>query len=497
MAFIAVAQVFGAVGTALGTIAVLFYIRAAIGDGTLGRLNIEIESAAEPGTAVLFLTSIIAVILAASFSIWISERAITDLAVQQASRLRQMILKLIDDPLSENWQERAGFRRAEVEVQQVFVSRIRSLTVALTDVLSLAPAFAVLTFAASVAVIIDPLAALILLPFIVVFAVISERLNRRIQSLTATFEGRQERTRLAMAEQLNDLFNKRRTHEQVSMTRVSTDDHLFHDRQLESTKLRLLGVVNGAFLFALTAAFFIIFRGVESLAIERIIAYIFAIRFAARSGEQILKAMAQVSRRYEDIQSVSHLIATIDEVRVQNAQRKEHKELPDELIVSSNGSELTIVKGKPVVVLSKRPVTDHHAESLLRVIAGASGHPDLDLSSNLRITTEGDTAPRYDILADPSVRVIISDSPVGIDSIKGTEFTFLMHNRPKVLLSAETRSAAENLGPALVIQDGKITWAGSITAAEKADEHIRTLLQAGKSQRDSNSTRRTRNQYKR
>ena len=63
MAFIAVAQVFGAVGTALGTIAVLFYIRAAIGDGTLGRLNIEIESAAEPGTAVLFLTSIIACLL--------------------------------------------------------------------------------------------------------------------------------------------------------------------------------------------------------------------------------------------------------------------------------------------------------------------------------------------------------------------------------------------------------------------------------------------------
>ena len=99
-----------------------------------------------------------------------------------------------------------------------------------------------------------------------------------------------------MAEQLDDLFAYRLTHDQVSMSRALTDDGLFHDRQLESTKLRLLGIVGSALLFALTAAFFIMVRGTEDLSIEAIIAYIFAIRFATTSVQQILKALGRPGR---------------------------------------------------------------------------------------------------------------------------------------------------------------------------------------------------------
>lgn len=476
MALISAAQVFGAVGTALGTIAVLFYIRAAASDGTLGRIDIQIESAAEPGTAVMFLSGVVLIIVAAAISIWMSERAIAELALQHAARLRAMILRLLDDPLSENWQDTAGMRRPEIEVQQVFTNRIRSMTVALTSVLSLGPSLAVLAFSIAVALAIDALAALLLFPFVVAFAVISERLNQRIQALTATYEGRQERTRDATAEQLLDMFSQRRTHDQISTTRVVTDDWLFHNRQLESTKLRLLGIANSALLFAVTAAFFIIVRGVENLSIERIIAYIFAIRFAARSGEQILKTLAQVSRRYEDVEAVSRFIGQIDDARRTKRELERLEDVPDELTIRLDGTEARIVPGKPVIVLSGKPVTDEHALALLRVVTEASGYPGLDLSTTSRIMRGKHVAEQHDILGTNQVRIIISDDPDGVTSEGNGEFVFVMHHRPKVLLGAQTRKAADSLGPGLVIQDGAITWVGSIGGAVGADAHIRQLL---------------------
>ena len=486
MILISVAQVFGAAGTALGTIAVLFYIRAAAGDGTFGRINFRIESAAEPATAIVFLTGVLAIILAAAFSMWRSERAIADLALDHASHLRSMILKLIDSPLSANWQDRSGFRRPEIEVQQVLVGRTRSMTVALTDVLALVPSFAVLIFSVSIALFIDSLAALLLLPFVIVFAMVSERLNRRIQTLTATFEGRQERTRIAMAAQLKDLFAGQRTYDEVSTTRVSSDDRLFHDRQLETTKLKLLGIVNSAILFALTAAFFIIFRGVENLAIEEIIAYIFAIRFAARSGEQILKALAQVSRRYEDILSVSDFIAQLDEVRLRNVGRHHSAVVPEEFTIRVNDTPLTITRGKAVIILCGRPVTEEYARSVLRLLADASDHPGLDLATGCRVMLGDNVEHHHDILADSSVRVVVTDSPANFTQHAPREFTFIMHNRPKVLLGAQARLAADSFGLGLVIGNGAIAWAGPISAVQQSDQHIRELLRADKAAGRSN-----------
>ena len=328
MALIAFAQVFGAVGTVLGTIAVLFYLRAALGDGTIGRLNIQIESAAEPATAVIFLVSVVAVIFLAALATWLAERAIADLAREHASRVRELILYLVKDPLADSWQDRTGFKRPAFELQQILVGRIRSMTVALTNILALGPAVTVLVVALAVALAIDALAALLLLPFVLLFGFVSQRLSHRIQSLTAHYERRLSRTRDLLADQLDDLFTGHLTQHELSMARVESEDELFHERQLESTKLRLLGIVSGALLFALTAAFFILFRGVENLSIEEIILYIFAIRFATRSAEQIFRTFAQVSRRFEDIEGVSGLIALLDSQRLENRAKSETHTLP-------------------------------------------------------------------------------------------------------------------------------------------------------------------------
>lgn len=476
MLFIVLGQLIGAVGTAVGTIAVLFYIRAAIGDGTLGRVDIQIESAAETGTTSIFLVSVVAVILVAVTSSWWSEKAITDLARRHATSVRAMILALVDDPLSSNWEDAAGFSRPRVETQQVLVSRIRSMTVALTDVLALVPAFAVLVCAVSVAILIDPLAALLLLPFITIFGLISERLNRRVRSLTADYEGNQEQTRAEVAEQLDDLFAERTTHDQLSLSKVAADDALFHERSLVSTKLRLLGIVNGAILFALTAAFFIIFRGVDNLSIEGIIAYIYSVRFATRSLEQIIKAMAQVSRRFQDITSVSEFIKVLDGQRLKNSEALRKASLvPEHLTITGRDSASTISRGKPIIVVSDSRVSEDHARDLLRILGAASDQPETDLAEIARFA-DVEAGPAKDDAADEAlVSVIVSEDPSHHHMYDSRSFTFVMHHKPRVLLGRKTRDVANEFGPAFVISNGEITWTGSIDAAREADAHIREL----------------------
>ncbi len=478
MILISAAQVFGAVGTALGTIAVIFYIRAAVGDGTLGRLDIQIESAAEPTTAVIFLTSVVVIIFLAALSIWLSDKAIASLARQHADRLRSMILRLIADPQSENWQDRLGYSRPARELQQILIQRTRSMTVALREVLALGPSFAVLALSLAVALFLDPLAALLLLPFIVVFGIAGERMNRRVQSLTATYETRQERSREVIGGQLEELISNRLRPEQVSLSRASTDDGLFHDRQLESTKLQLLALGNSALLFALTAAFFIIFRGVETLTIERIIIYIFAIRFATSSVRQIVKALAQVSRRFEDIEAIGLLIENLDLQRIENSGRpKPDRPFPEELVIDSpRANGIRIAKGSPVLVLSAEPVTSEQAARLLRTLSAASDRPEVDLCQDARFLVAEPGQTPTDILGSANVRVIISDDP-SIDQREIYDgFTFFMHHRPKLLLGVRAQRAAQELGPAFVVKRGEVVWAGSVLDAKNADEHLRGLL---------------------
>ncbi len=479
MALIAAAQVFGAVGTALGTLAVIFYIRAAVGDGTLGRINIRIESAAEPTTAAIFLVTVLVVIFVAAFAIWLSERAVADLAREQASHLRELILHLIEDPLADAWQDRTGFKRPAFEVQQILVGRIRSMTIALTNILALGPSITVLVVALAVTLAVDALAALLLLPFIVFFGFISQRLTRRIQTLTAHYERRQERTRDLLADQLDDLFTDHISQSELSMARVEAEDELFHDRQLESTKLRLLGIVSSALLFALTAAFFIIIRGAENLTIEQIIVYIFAIRFATRAAEQIFKTFAQVSRRFEDIEAVSGLISLLDAQRLDNLKKSEVAETPRTLAIQVGAAEpVHISMGKPVIVLSGQPVTEEHAAALLRTLTSASTTPEVDLTEDVRIVSPMPGQALTDIMGTSPVRVIISDEPdiAGVQ-LKRT-FTFIMHHRPKVLLGPKARHVADGFGPAFVIHAGQISWAGTISEANARAEAIRDLMKS-------------------
>ena len=479
MTLIVFGQVFGAVGTALGTIAVIFYIRAAVGDGTLGRLNIRIESAAEPATAAIFLTSILAIIFLAALSTWLAERAVADLAREHASRVRKLILHLIEDPLADAWQDRTGFKRPAFEVQQVLVGRIRSMTVALTDVLAVGPSVTVLLVALTVALVVDALAALLLLPFIVLFGFINQKLTRRIQSLTAHYERRQERTRDLLADQLDELFSGHLMQSELSMTRVESEDELFHDRQLESTKLRLFGIISSALLFALTAAFFILFRGAENLSIEQIIVYLFAIRFATRAAQQILKTFAQVSRRFEDIEAISGLITLLDAQRLDNRTKSEKHALPRTLEIHVGAAyPATVSMGQPIIVLSGQPVTEDNATAMLRTLINASTTPDLDFTELARVASPIPGQPLTDILGSSPVRVIITDEPdIATMSVKNT-FTFFMHHRPKVLLGPHARKAAKSFGPIFVIHDGEIVWAGSVASANAQAGEVRAMMQA-------------------
>lgn len=479
MALIAFAQVFGAVGTALGTLAVIFYIRAAVGDGTLGRIDIQIESAAEPATAAIFLISVLVIIFVAALSTWLAERAVADLAREHASRLRKLVLQMIEDPLAEAWQDRTSFKRPAFEVQQILVGRIRSMTVALTNILALGPSVTVLLVALAVTLAIDALAALLLLPFILLVGFVSQQLTRRIQTLTAHYERRQERTRDLLADQLDDLFSKHLSQSELSMARVEAEDELFHDRQLESTKLRLLGIVSSALLFALTAAFFILFRGPENLTIEQIIVYIFAIRFATRAAEQIFRTFAQVSRRFEDIEAVSGLIALLDAQRLDNLTKSQTEAIPRQLEIHVGTANPVVVSmGQPVIVLSGQPVTEEHAIALLRTLMSASTTPDLDFTELARVASPMPGQALTDVLGSSPVRVVITDEPdLSSIQLKRT-FTFVMHHRPRALLGPAARQAANTFGPAFIIHAGKIYWAGSVAAANAQADDVRALVQS-------------------
>lgn len=484
---ISLAQVLGALGTAVGTLAVLIYIRAAAGDGSLGRINIQIESAAEPATAGLFLVSVLIIIIVAAGSLWLSEKAMAVLTRDHAERLRVMILELLADPHSKDWQDTVGFQRPATELQQVLVSRIRSMTVALTDVIALGPASLVLITSLIIMFIIDPIAALLLLPFSALFGILSERTNKQIQGITAQYERRQERTREALANNLEDFFSGHTGHEELSMARVSTDDRLFHDRQLATVGLRLLTIVSTALLFVLTAAVFILFRGVESLSIEIIIAYIYAIRFATRSAQQINKALTQVSRRHVDIEAVQSFIASIDDHRAEQANVIARSDIPHRLDIGE-GSPIaaTVARSDVALVLSAEPVTEESAAAALRSLVASSQVPGLDLTNQVRIFSPDDGKRSIDILGSAQIRVIISDDPLQAIPPKRNTYTFVMHNRPKLLLAKTVKGASDQLGPAFVIRGGKIVWAGSVEEAGRASQEIRNLAkrpQPGKPRR--------------
>ena len=482
---IAIAQVVGAVGTALGTIAVFFYIRAAVGDGTLGQLNIQIESAGEPATAVLFLVSVVVIIIVAAGSLWLSEKAIAGLARDHAERLRSMILELLADPLSKDWQDAVGYRRPTIELQQTLIARVRSMTVALTNLLALGPAIVVLALSLIVMFIIDPVAALLLLPFTVLFALIGERVNRRVQSLTAQYEGRQERSREVLAYHLDDFFTGHTSRKELSLARASSDDGLFHDRLLASAALRFLNIITSALLFALTAGFFIIVRGVENLSLEIIIVYIFAIRFATQSAQQINKALAQVSRRYEDIEAVNRFVATIDEYRAKQDSLLAHHGMPKQLhIGDSSDMGVTVEKHDVALVLSAEPVTEDSAAATLRMLIASSHVPGLDLTDQVRVFSPSDGNGSIDVLGSAQIRVIISDDPIEPVPPKLNTFTFVIHHRPKLLLASTVQEASDRLGPAFVVRNGEIVWAGSVKAAGASSEKIRKLA---KRQRRSKS----------
>ena len=484
MLAIVAAQVFGAIGTAVGTLAVIFYIRAAIGDGTLGRIDIRIESAAEPSTAAVFLLSLIAVISGAALAIWLSEREIAELALEHASRLRSMIVELITDPLSQNWFGTIDHNRPAMGLHQTMVSRVRSATVALTELLALGPSLVILVLSLGVMVIIDPIATLLALPVAALFGVIGERVNREVQELTALYDARQVTSRELLLDQIDDLSEGIIGGDELSFSRTVSDDRLFHKRQLANTKLRLLSLVNSAFIFALIVAYFVIVRGVDTLSIEIIIAYTFAVRFAAQAVQQIIKALAQVSRRFEDIEVVSQFLARIDEHRIANLDRDVASEIPTEIELGAIGSYIpTVNMSKPALILSSQPVDERHALSLLEAVEGAANDPDLDLVSRARVFEVEPENPVPDMLATEPVRVIITDDPIPVLQERRRAYTFIAHNRPRLVLGARVRAADEQFGCVLVIKDGKIAWAGSVQDAATAQDHIRQLVRRGRKQR--------------
>lgn len=477
MIVIVLTQVFGAAGTALGTLAVIFYIRAAIGDGTLGRLNIQIEGADEPGRAALFLTALLALICVSAFALWFGEKQINQLALSHAKRLRAMITKLLDDPLSSGWSAALGHERPASYTQQVIVTRIRSSMIAMGEVLAVGPSIVLLLVSLTVMVAIDPFATLIALPVSALFGVIAERVNRDIQELTSNYESRQATSRDLVVDQIDDLAEGYIGADDVSYSRSDMDDQLFFDRQLVSRKLQLLSIVNGAFVFALVVAYFIIVRGVETLSIELVIGYIFAIRFAVRSVQQLFRALVQVSRRSSDIAAVQGLISVVDSHRAMNALRRATPEVLDEFKICLGHREFTINKRQPVLIVSSNSPDEQHARAVLRVIESFVENVDLDLAQSARVvTTTDDDVQVPDMLATEHVRVIISDNPTMLLDEDRYAFTFVLHNRPKLALAAVVQRRADEFGTVLVVRDGQIVWAGSLYEAQADDAHIRSLV---------------------
>ncbi len=493
LAVVSVGQVIGALGTALGTIAVIFYIRAAVGDGSLGRAGIEIniESAAEPRTAAIFLVSLLVVVSASAWAIWRTERQIAELAREHAARLRQMIITLLADHGSEGWQSTIDHKRPAIALHQALVAKVRSSTVALTDLLTLAPSIVLLFSSLVVMILIDPIATLVALPIAAVFGVIGERVNREVQELTQTYDSRQQMSRDLLVEQLEDLADGVTEPENLSFSRTETDDKLFHDRQLATTKLQVLGLVNSAFMFAAVVAYFIIVRGVEDLSIEIIIAFTFAIRFAARSVQQVFKAFVQVSRRLEDIRIVQGFIAGIDAHRLERALRADpDSALPSELAidVGADTDPLVIGQDKPLLILTKSKPDESEAWAVLHVIETAVISDELDLIGVARIIEVTDENPVPDMLASDPVRMIISDEPQNVVNENRNAFTFIMHNRPKLVLGKSVQNIGDQFAGLIVVVDDEIVWSGTVADAAEDDEHLRGLVRRGRTKKAPAST---------
>ncbi len=478
MALISLAALAGAFGTAFGTLAVIFYLRAAAGDGSLGPFAIEIGDPTDPITAGTFLIGLVIVVCIAAWAVWWSDRAIAELARKQAARIRTMIVSLLGDPASAGWQSAVEHRRPAQLLYQAMVARVRSSTIAITEILGLGPAILTLVVSLIVMVVIDPFATFLALPIAGLFGVIGERINREVASLTQTYDGRLERTRDQLVEQLEDLSEGYIGADEVSFSRADTDDSLFHDRQLASTKLQALSLVNGAFMFAVIAAYFILVDGIEDFSIELLIAYTFAVRFAARSVQQTFRAMVQVSRRLEEIRTVHTFIATVDAHRYERTIRAETAdELPTTLSIDvGHGSTWTIDRKRPMLVLINRPPDDSEAWTVLHVVETAAATDGLDLIGSARIVEVTEDNPVPDMLASEPVRVIVTDDPSPLVSESRQAFTFIVHNRPKLVLAKATQDLADRFGGVLVIVGDEIVWSGTVAQAKPRADHIRDLL---------------------
>ena len=393
------------------------------------------------------------------------------------------MIALLEDPASEGWPTAIDHRRPAVALHQAMVSKVRSSTVAITELLALGPSFLTLLVSLVVMLLIDPFATLIAVPIAAVFGVIGERINREVQNLTLAYDSRLERSRDQLVERLEDLAMGHATDAELLFARTETDDRLFHDRQLAVTKLQVLGLVNSALMFAAIVAYFIIVRGVEGLSIEVIIAYTFAIRFAARSVQQVFKAFVQVSRRMEDIKTVQAFIAAVDSHRAERTVRRElSTELPASLIIDGfDDAQVTINRRRPMLVLVDRPPDEQVAREILQVIERSSQTDQIDLVSQARIIEWDPGTPVPDILANEPVRVLISDTPQDLLDDSRRAFTFIMHNRPKLVFAKAVRDHASSFGGVLVIAGDELAWSGSVEAAGEADDEIRELLKRRRS----------------
>lgn len=462
------------VAAAVATILLVLFIRTIYTGAPLGPTGLSFENPRSPVVVGGVTAGLVAVAAGAAWTVYFIRRALAEASMAYARRLRELAVALLLSPSAAGWQAVSTERNPSAATTKVIVSRLRSATVAVADSLGAGPAVAVLCFSVGLMATIDALALLPVIAIAILFFLLAESVNRRVQELTISYDDRVPKTRERFEQRLETLANGG-SDGAVSFARVDTDDRLFHERLLSIERLRAYSLLSSAVLLAALITYFTAFRS-DEVEIASIVVYLFAARYAMAALQRVSRALVQVSRRLEDIRALHALLFDVEDVRTSKVNEPDAP-LEGVNLNLPNGMVLGVDRKRPLLLLLNRPATEARVEAALTALDAANSMDASQgsLVSMARIAFSNDVVASTDVLSTAPVRAIVSEDPVAVAQERRHAVTFIIHHKPKLVLAQRVLKNEELFSGWLLIRDGDLAAGGTIEAAHEQRDLLRSL----------------------
>ena len=458
----------------LSTLALFLFLRAAFTDGEVNRFALDLGDLTSDSRVLAILGIIVAAACVSGYALFQTDRIISDISGEYATRIRKLLLELLGSEQGIMWISQDP--RNSSRFQRVLQIQVRSASVAMASVLGIGQSIAIGFVAIGIAATIDWLATLIILPFFAVFAAVSQRLAVNSQMRADDLDQRVDRTRTQLSAQIDELATGELDQNEISLARIETDDRLFHEVLRTPAIQRTAGTLSAVFLFGTLIIYFVIVRDRDDFELITIIIYSFAARFAVASLQQVFRALTQVSRRLRDIEDIHSLIAKIDALRV-DADIK-HTETIDAynsvgLVLPDLDKVIEFNRSKPLLVLFSHKPDLNAVEGLMSSLSKSSS-PDVDFTRSLRVVFE-DESTGTDLVSMAEVRAIEASGMDQLNEAQRPAFLVVFSHLPRLLVHKRNKSYCDTTSGYLIVQRGKVVDAGELHEAIGDTDRVRSL----------------------